>query len=67
MKRFLKNILSTIDCDNIIVLQPTSPLRDYNTIDECINEYINGEYRPLLFSLDKIYQNTHAKIEFKVV
>ena len=43
----IKNILSTIDCDNIIVLQPTSPLRDYNTIDECINEYINGEYDTL--------------------
>ena len=43
----IKDILSNVSCDNIIVLQPTSPLRDYNTIDVCINEFINGDYDTL--------------------
>ena len=43
----IKDILYNINCDNVIVLQPTSPIRDYNTIDICINEFINGEYDTL--------------------
>ena len=43
----LKDILTKIDCDNIIVLQPTSPLRDLDTIDLCIDEFKNGGFDTL--------------------
>jgi YrbI family 3-deoxy-D-manno-octulosonate 8-phosphate phosphatase len=43
----LKDILTKIDCDNIVVLQPTSPLRDHDTIDLCIDEFKNGGYDTL--------------------
>ena len=43
----LKHIINELDCENIIVLQPTSPLRNDDTIDTCIDEYINGEFDTL--------------------
>lgn len=43
----LNHIVKEIECENIIVLQPTSPLRDHNTIDSCIDEYVNGSFDTL--------------------
>lgn len=39
---FLKNY------DIIVILQPTSPLRPKDLIDECINEFLIGEYSNLV-------------------
>ena len=43
----LKHIVNDLECDNIIVLQPTSPLRNDDTIDLCIDEFINGDFDTL--------------------
>tara|TARA_B110000037_G_C17051267_1_gene477854 strand:- start:288 stop:920 length:633 start_codon:yes stop_codon:yes gene_type:complete len=36
------------DYDIIVILQPTSPLRPKDLIDECINEFLIGEYSNLV-------------------
>ena len=36
------------DYDIIVILQPTSPLRPKDFIDECINEFLIGEYSNLV-------------------
>lgn len=43
----LNHIVNELECDNIVVLQPTSPLRNEDTIDLCIDEFINGEFDTL--------------------
>lgn len=43
----LNDIVHKIDCDSVTVLQPTSPLRNHNTIDDCLNEFLNGDYDSL--------------------
>jgi N-acylneuraminate cytidylyltransferase len=43
----LQNVVERVDCDAIVVLQPTSPLRDDDSIDKCITEYTNGNYDTL--------------------
>jgi len=44
----LKNIATEIqDADDFIVLQPTSPLRNKDLIDSCIQLYNQGEYSNL--------------------
>jgi CMP-N-acetylneuraminic acid synthetase len=44
----LKNIATKIqDADDFIVLQPTSPLRNKDLIDSCVQVYCQGEYSNL--------------------
>ena len=43
----LNDIVKHIKCDNIVVLQPTSPIRNFNTIDDCIKQYKSGNYDTL--------------------
>jgi len=35
----LKHIVEVIDCNNVVMLQPTSPVRSDNLIDMCIREH----------------------------
>ena len=64
-----RQIIDLNDFDSSVfqIVNGNSGLPDSIFFNDTMKEYINGEYRPLLFSLDKIYQNTHAKIEFKVL
>ena len=43
----LQHVLTVKKCDAIVVLQPTSPLRNHNTIDNCIQTYNEGNYDTL--------------------
>ena len=43
----LQHIISCKPCDSIVVLQPTSPLRNADTIDTCIHDFQNGGYNTL--------------------
>jgi len=43
----LRDCLSHLSCDTVVVLQPTSPLRNSDTIDSCISEYLAGGYDTL--------------------
>jgi len=36
----MQHVLTLVDCENIILLQPTSPIRDKDLIDNCINRYM---------------------------
>jgi len=38
----LQHVVSLQPCDAAVVLQPTSPLRNADTIDSCISEFQNG-------------------------
>jgi YrbI family 3-deoxy-D-manno-octulosonate 8-phosphate phosphatase len=38
----LQHIVSEKPCDAVVVLQPTSPLRNRDTIDGCIDEYLKS-------------------------
>ena len=43
----LQHVISSQACDAVAVLQPTSPLRNADTIDNCIREFQNGDYDTL--------------------
>ena len=43
----LQHIISLKPCDAAVVLQPTSPLRNADTIDSCISEFQNGRFDTL--------------------
>jgi hypothetical protein len=43
----LQHIVSCKSCDAVVVLQPTSPLRNADTIDNCVSEFQNGGYDTL--------------------
>lgn len=43
----LTHITSELECEDIVVLQPTSPIRNDDTIDDCIREYRTGNYDTL--------------------
>lgn len=43
----LGHVISCQHCDSVVVLQPTSPLRNPDTIDGCITEYKRGGYDTL--------------------
>jgi YrbI family 3-deoxy-D-manno-octulosonate 8-phosphate phosphatase len=43
----LQHTIKKVECDAVMVLQPTSPLRNYSTIDECIGEYQAGGWDTL--------------------
>ena len=59
--------LSDFDKSVFQIINGNSGLPDNQFFNDSMDEYIKGEYRPLLFSFDKIYQNVHAKIKFQVV
>ena len=40
-------VVNKVSCDDVVVLQPTSPLRNHDTIDQCIREFQSGEYDTL--------------------
>ncbi len=40
-------VVNKVSCDDVVVLQPTSPLRNHDTIDQCIREFQAGEYDTL--------------------
>jgi CMP-N,N'-diacetyllegionaminic acid synthase len=40
----LQHAVSQIDCDIVVLLQATSPIRKPGLIDECIREFIENEY-----------------------
>jgi YrbI family 3-deoxy-D-manno-octulosonate 8-phosphate phosphatase len=41
------DIVGKIGCSDVVVLQPTSPIRDITTIDECISDYKSESYDTL--------------------
>lgn len=43
----IRDVVGRIECSAIVVLQPTSPIRDKSTIDECISEFKTGEFDTL--------------------
>jgi YrbI family 3-deoxy-D-manno-octulosonate 8-phosphate phosphatase len=43
----LQHVISCKPCDSIVVLQPTSPLRNADTIDGCISDFQNGGFDTL--------------------
>ncbi len=43
----LRHVIQKVKCDTMVVLQPTSPLRDKTTIDDCILEFKTGGYDTL--------------------
>lgn len=43
----LRHIAKEMTYSAIVVLQPTSPLRDEGLIDECVREYLSGNYDTL--------------------
>jgi len=43
----LQHIVTTVECDAVVVLQPTSPLRNRDTIDNCIRDFNNCGYDTL--------------------
>ncbi len=40
----LQHVLKEIPAENIVLLQPTSPVRRYGLIDKCIKKFIRGEF-----------------------
>lgn len=44
----LKHIVEKYPCDAIVLLQPTSPIRNLGRIDECIQVYVNGGFDSLV-------------------
>lgn len=60
----LQHINAEIESDAIMVLQPTSPIRDMHTIDECITDYSNGDYDTLAtgFYAKMIEYGTHKNM-----
>ena len=64
-----RQIIDLNDFDNSVfqILNGNSGLPDSIFYDDSMQEYLGGKYRPLIFSIDKIHQNTHAKIQFNVV
>lgn len=43
MMDVLHDVMSKIKCDILVLLPPTSPVRDDNLIDDCIKEFINKD------------------------
>ncbi len=43
----LQHIAAQVECNAVVVLQPTSPLRNHDTIDNCIKEFLQGNYDTL--------------------
>ncbi|MDG1990238.1 MAG: penicillin acylase family protein [Dehalococcoidia bacterium] len=59
--------LSDFDSSVFQIINGNSGLPDSIFYNDSMQEYLDGEYRPLIFSINKIHQNTHAKIQFNVV
>ena len=64
-----RQIIDLNDFDSSVfqIINGNSGLPDSIFYNDSMQEYLDGEYRPLIFSIDKIHQNTHAKIQFNVV
>lgn len=43
----MKHAVENIKCSTLVLLQPTSPIRDKGLIDECINEFLIHSYDSL--------------------
>jgi CMP-N-acetylneuraminic acid synthetase len=52
----LQHAIGEIPCDIVVLLQATSPIRGSGLIDECIKEFINGEYDSLATGLMCTYK-----------
>ncbi|MTE27392.1 acylneuraminate cytidylyltransferase family protein [Winogradskyella ouciana] len=70
----LKHVLQTVDAayDNVILLQPTNPLRPKNLIKEAFNRFINSECESLLTvssndrKLGKIIDDKYVPYSYKM-
>ncbi len=60
----LQHIVKEVNADAVMVLQPTSPVRDKTTIDDCISDYNGGDYDTLAtgFHAKMIEYGTHKNM-----